>query len=385
MKKKILLLWVLLSTAVCTFAYVFESGDLHYNITSDSTVEVTYQKMSSDNYSGLTSVIIPESVTYDGTTYNIMNIGYRAFQKCTSLTSVTIGNGVTTIGEQAFQNCTSLTSVTIGNGVTIIEINAFSGCTGLTSVTIPNSVTTIRYEAFSDCSGLTSITIPISVTSIKGNAFVGCNSLASIKVESGNAVYDSRNNCNAIIETATNTLVAGCRNTIIPNSVTSIGSEAFAGCTGLTSITIPNSVTNIGSYAFYGCTGLTSITIPNSVTTIGGRAFDGTPWYDNQPDGVVYVNRMLYAYKGTMPQGTNIVVKKGTTSICSMAFYGCTGLTSITIPNSVTSIGSEAFSGCSGLMSITIPNSVTTIGNRAFSGCSGLTSITIPNSVTTIE
>lgn len=275
MKKKILLLWVLLSTAVCTFAYIFESGDLHYNITSDSTVEITYQKMSSDNYSGLTSVIIPESVTYDGTTYNIMNIGYRAFQKCTSLTSVTIGNGVTTI----------------------------------------------RYEAFSDCSGLTSITIPISVTSIKGNAFVGCNSLASIKVESGNAVYDSRNNCNAIIETATNTLVAGCRNTIIPNSVTSIGSEAFSGCSGLMSITIPNSVTSIDIWAFSDCSGLTSVTIPNSVTTIRGGAF-----------------------------------------------RRCTGLTSITIPNSVTTIEESAFLYCTDLTSITIPNSVTTIGEYAFEG-----------------
>ena len=179
-------------------------------------------------------------------------------------------------------------------------------------------LTSIGGMAFKGCKKLKSVTIPNSVTSIGDLAFEGCSSLKSIKVRNGNPIYDSRENCKAIIETATNTLIAGCQNTIIPNSVTSIGESAFSGCYSLTSITIPNSVTSIGYMAFEGCSSLTSITIPNSVTSIGYRAF-----------------------------------------------RDCSNLTSITIPNSVTSIGNWAFYDCSNLTSVTVP-SHTKIGTDAF-------------------
>ena len=188
--------------------------------------------------------------------------------------------------------------------------------------------TSIGEDAFYDCTGLTSVTIGKGLTSIGSRALYGCSALESIIVEEGNTICDSRENCNAVIKTATNTLIAGCKNTVIPNSVTSIGYGAFSGCEGLTSITIPNSVTRIGERAFSKCRGLTSVIIGNGVTTIANDAFSG-----------------------------------------------CSRLTSVTIPNSVTSIGDWAFSECSGLTSITIPNSVTSIGEKAFYFCKGLTSV----------
>ena len=214
--------------------------------------------------SGLTSITIPNSVK---------SIGEYAFEGCSGLTSITIPNSVTSIGAYAFAECSGLTSITIPNSVTSIGNSAFCFCTGLTSITIPNSVTSIGNWAFYGCSGLTSITIPNSVTSIGNSAFNGCSGMTSIVVEKGNKTYDSRENCNAIIETASNKLIAGCKNTFIPNSVTSIGENAFYGCKGLTSITIPNSVTSIGNWAFYGCDALTSVKIPKTLTDIGKDAF----------------------------------------------------------------------------------------------------------------
>ena len=215
---------------------------------------------------GLTSIEIPNSV---------ISIGSGAFSGCTGLISVTIPNSVISIGEEAFCGCSGLTSIEISNSVTSIGELAFSGCIGLTSIPIPNSVTSIGENAFSGCTGLTSVTIPSSVTSIGNFVFVLCSNLTSIIVEKGNTIYDSRGNCNAIIETATNTLIAGCQNTVIPNSVTSIGSLAFAGCSSLASVTIPNSVTSIEDAAFHSCTGLTSVSIGDGVTNIGVGAFAG--------------------------------------------------------------------------------------------------------------
>ena len=206
--------------------------------------------------------------------YGVTSIGTCAFSDCTGLTSVTIPDSVASIGNAAFSYCESLTSVTIPDSVMSIGNEAFFYCTSLTSVTIPDSVTSIGASAFDTCKCLKSITIPDSVMSIGNGVFSWCTSLMSIKVNINNKCYDNRNNCNAIIETSTNTLISGCQTTFIPDSVTSIGDYAFDGCTELKSVTIPDSVTSIGEDAFFCCTGLTSVTIPDSVASIGKGAFN---------------------------------------------------------------------------------------------------------------
>ncbi|WP_308559014.1 leucine-rich repeat protein [uncultured Porphyromonas sp.] len=301
-----------------------------------------------ESCSSLTTLTIPASVTTIGANpfsklnlqldnrsphfYVKDNVLFTADKKkliayCSTQTSYSISDSVTSIGDRAFCGCDSLTSLTIPSSVTSIGDSAFWGCSSLTSLTIPSSVTAIGSRAFARCLSLTSLTIPNSVNSIGEWTFYGCSSLTSLT---------------------------------IPNSVTSISNSAFEDCSSITSLTIPNSVTSISNSAFSGCSSLTTLTIPNSVTSIGDRAFNG-----------------CYNL-------TSLMISDSVTSIGDGAFGHCESLTSLTIPNSVTSIGNYAFEYCSSLTSLTIPDSVTSIGDMAFYGCSNLTSLTTPNSVTSM-
>ena len=291
--------------------------------------------------------------------------------------------GVTSIGYGAFRGCSSLTSMIIPEGVTSIGNSAFLDCSSLNSIVIPEGVASIGSEVFSDCSSLTSIVIPESVTSIDNSAFLYCSSLTSIVVDKNNNYYDSRNDCNAIIETKSNTLVIGFASTVIPSSVTSIGDEAFQLCSSLTSIEIPEGVTSIGSYAFDNCNNLTSIVIHKRVTSIGNSAFRNCCSLTSIviPEGVAFIDDKVFWGCNNL---TNIVIPESVTSIGYAAFSGCSGLTSIVIPEGVTSIGSYAFDDCYNLTSIVIPEGVTSIEMGVFMGCSSLASIVIPEGVTSI-
>lgn len=319
-------------------------------------------KWAFQDCSALTSIEIPNTVT---------SLGNNAFSNCTSLGFVAIGNGVKSIGDYAFFRCTSLATLIIGDGVTSIGDYAFSNCSSIANITIGYSVTHIGLRAFYGCSKLTGIEIPNSVTNIGIDAFGGTS---WFKNQTNGTVYVGK-----VLYTYNGTMPENTSITIKEGTL-GIGEYAFNACSGLVSIKIPNSVTNIGKYAFQGCTNLSTIEIPNSVTSVGVGAFNNTQWYKAQEEGVIYVGKVLYKYKGNMPDGTNISINTGIASITAEAFSGYSSLASITIPNSVLNIGCYAFKGCAGLTTITIPCSVVSLGGYAFSGCTALRELIIEDS-----
>lgn len=275
------------------------------------------------------------------------------------------------------------------------------------------AVTSIESNAFHDCSELLSVTIPNSVTSIGNKIFANCANLASIVVETGNPTYDSRENCNALIETASNKLIMGCRSTTIPDGITTIGKEAFLGCSCLYSISIPGSVTTIESYAFQGCTGLTTIKIPDCVTTIKSGALKGCSGLTFVSLGKGLVDFPNYLFDGcdnlkTIEINNNTIVSKNygnegddestiqgmlayssvkevilgedVTSVGYRAFFRST-ITSLKMTDNVKTIGDWAFYECTDLTSLELSNNLTDIGEWAFAGCMRLPTVTIPQSV----
>ena len=369
----------------------------------------------------LASITIPNSVTY---------IGQSAFENCTGLKRVSIGNNVKHICGGAFHSCSSLTSITIPSGITniddtfyycdnltytvynnakylgnsnnpyvvlmdtvsdditsceihaktrLVHHKAFDYCANLESITIPDSVISIGYEAFENCTGLKSATIGSSVTSIGGEAFYGCSSLTGITIPDGvtsigGSMFEW---CSSLTEV------------ILPDSVTSIYAEAFYSCSSLTSITIPNGVTSIGEKAFSGCYKLKSISIPDTITSIGDNAFDHTDLSYYTYDNARYLgnenNPYVVLVDATSKDITSCIIHPETRLIRESVFADCVNLENMIIPDSVTCIGDYAFKSCTGLQSATIGNGAAGIGYSAFEGCTGLKSVTLGNSLTQIE
>ena len=355
--------------------------------------------------------------------------------------------GLTEISDNAFMGCAWLSSIEMPPTIAHIGSLAFYN-TQLNNMYIPYATRTIGWLAFGSCNRLASVYIPASVTYIEGNPFSNCPALNNIWVDSGNPVYDSRNNCKAIIETATNTLVTGGKNTVIPDDVTALGSYAFSGQTAITSITIPSTVVEMGNGVFENCTGLTEVNVQaETPPTLGYNVFEGVNtvdvWvyvpcgtqgdYENDDDGwgqfyyiidpcaniyfedanvkaicvanfdtnndgeISYAEAAAVITLNPSGESTSSVFKgtsittfnelqyfTGLTSIEYVAFNGCRSLTSITLPHTVTTIANSAFGGCNVLSSITIPASVTSIGQTAFISCYALTTIDLPDNLTTI-
>lgn len=374
--KKILVTLFFSMLTICSWAYVVVD-DFCYEL-NDDTKEATVVKNSNSQITG--DIVIPASITVEGVEYSVTSIDNNAFYSCVEITSVVIPNSVKSIGDYAFTT------------------------SGLTSVTIGNSVETIGTRAFAHNSQLTSVIIPKSVKSIGEFAFGRNLAMTSMTVEEGNSVYDSRENCNAIIETATNTLVEGCQTTVIPNTVERIGNMAFSYRETLTEITIPESVVSIGDYAF-SLTGLTSVVIPGSVKSIGSNAFgecyhlvsatlpEGLETIGDQafnrcgelssvniPKTTTSMGTAVFSYDGKL---SSIEWPESLTSIPESTFSNCS-FVSFVIPNTVTSIGSNAFARCWDLVTVDLPEGLENIGSSAFYGCYQLTAVTIPETVTKI-
>ena len=505
-------------------AMVFMAGIIDYRILSeeDKTVEVvSILSQEAD------SVTIPETVTYNEVTYTVTaiagnaasrvegmetlslpstlkRIGKNAFGLCFSLKSVTLPEGLEEVGEQAFcdspidhihipasvshlgslafksaslesitvaadnavydsredcnavvekstgklvlgcnstkipasvkiigpsalYGCKSLASVDLPEGLTEIGNSAFYNCTGLQELELPHSLISIGNAAFLHCTGIKELTIPRLVEHI-GEEALGVSENALLSVENGNPCYDSREDCNAIIETTTNRLIKGSNKSRIPSTVTSIGVGAFMSCTGVTEVDLPDGLTVIEREAFDGCKNLVRVSLPQSLTTIGDGAFGYTAIKEmelpslvnsignyafsscrqleqvkmpetvahfgdnmfgcceslkkvNLPSGLTKVGKSMFSYCRSL---THVEIPSSVSSIEYQAFYQCSALQTVNFPDSLETIGSSAFYGCSSLEQVSLPNTVRAIQSNAFDRCTSLSKITLGNQLETI-
>ena len=364
MKQLILLTTFLLSVTASAFAEDVLIDGLWYGLSSETSEAQVIQYKNNVDYSG--DIVIPSTVEYNDKVYSVTSIQSNAFGYCWDLVSVVIPNSVTSIGSSAFSGCRNMLSVSIPNSLTRIEEGTFSGCSSLPSVTIPNSVEYIGSGAFDACSGLNYINIT--------DLTAWCN--ITFEYNAANPLYYVHHlflNGEEI------------KDLVIPDGVTRIKECAFAGCTGLTSVTIPNSVTDIEGWAFYGCASLTSITIGNGLTYSGNNPFwecdaitsvhitDLEAWCGIDFMSVAS-NPLFYAHHLFLngEEVTDLVIPSTLTAIRNNVFYSCKGLTSVVIPNEVKTIGKSAFAECSNITTITLGSGLTRLGELAFYNSGGL-------------
>ena len=364
-------------------------GDFQYKIENDNSCTIT-------DYDGMASSLsIPSAING----HTVKQIDTGALSDNRIITSVTIPNGVTTIGFSAFNGCIKLEKIKFSSNLDTVCENAFNNTkwfnnqsNGLvyvgkvaykykgdmprnTKITVKSDTVSISESAFKDCANLTAILIPSSVKHIDKYAFYNCQGLTKLNFNDG-------------IERIENDAFGSCEKLTSVNfseTLKSIGAFAFVECKKLSEITIPQSVTSVGEYAFSGCENLASVTVSDDLPYVGGRAFEKTKWLNSQPDGVVYIGKSAYGYKGDMPKNTELSLKSGITNISGYAFYEEKNLTSVKIPETVNRIGNWAFLDCEGLKNVNIPDGVKRIESWTFSNCSSLTNITVPDSVTVLD
>ncbi|MBQ7798783.1 MAG: leucine-rich repeat domain-containing protein [Clostridia bacterium] len=416
-----------------------------------------------DTCNSLTNAIMPTSLTTlrgyafqnSGLTginlarTQLTSLSDYIFNGCTAMKYVVLPSALTSIATYTFGGCSSLENVNLGNctSLTEIKLSAFDGCSKLQDITIPSTVQYIRERAFFDCDTLTRVYIPASVSIVEESAFSGCDNLMSIVVDSNNEIYDSRNNCNAIITISNNQVTQACGGTVLFEGIESIGQRAFSSFNNLTDVVIPSTVTSIGDYAFYECANMTSVVIPTNCTTIGTEAFKGctnlatvfdlstslTITAGSTDNGYVgYYATNIVTNANTLVDGvlymasdtefiavgladtslTSIALDSRTTSIAAYAFYNNFNSTKSQVDFSkcvnLTTIGEHAFNSCeyietidlsacirltriednafyyiTCLESVILPPNLQYIGDYVFA-CSLVTTVTIPASVTSM-
>ena len=406
---------------ICQVSMTAQFYNYRTHIVDNITYEIRYNGAHVvENQTVGGDITIPETVSIKGKSYKVTSIAKEAFKGNELITSVTLPSTITSIGDGSFRLCKNLKKTNIPDGVRSVGRMAYAQTglpadkdgmlyidhwlvgTGYSEIDNPDGSGLKKWEqhkpngdlavkegtigialgTFDFCRELTKVVIPASVKYIGFPCFLGCDNLSGLEVKPGNKRYNSRNNCNAIIRGTT--LIAGCSNTVIPDGIETIASEAFFSCRALTSIAIPEGVKVIGTSAFEKCANLKQINIPQSVSRIGKNAFYGTLWWREQPKGVVYKDGWLLGAKVPRPKGA-LTVQPGTKYIADAALQKSEELKEVILPDGLLGIAPSAFQGCSSLKKINFPQGLQTIGTAAFWGCTALKDIHLPASVIDIN